>query len=149
MTGVSTDIGPLADLPIGRCTAVADGTAVVVRTHEGVVAFPSRCLHQASSLAGGWVDGDTLVCPHHFWRYRLADGSLVGGGSGDALGPMPATIVDDRVHVELPEPTPATTLRDELLARARTYDRATEFARRETPARPSPPTDPIDPPGAP
>lgn len=27
------------------------------------------CIHRGGSLAGGWTDGDTVVCPYHGWKY--------------------------------------------------------------------------------
>lgn len=121
--------GPIDELPLDECRAIGDGRAVVVRTDRGVVAFPNRCLHQDSPLVGGWVRAGVLTCPLHFWRYRVDDGSLVGGGVGDRLECLPVTIVEGEVRVDVPGDAPASSLREQLLARARTYDRSTEFAR--------------------
>jgi nitrite reductase/ring-hydroxylating ferredoxin subunit len=132
---VLVDAGPVDDLPSDRCVPVGDGRAVVVRTAGEVVAFPNRCLHQASPLDGGWVRDGVLSCPLHFWRYRL-DGSLIGGGDGDRLERLPVTVVDGAVQVEVPDPPAATSLRERLLARARDYDRAEAYATRVALLRP-------------
>lgn len=120
--------GRLADLPTGTCVAVADGAAVVVRTDDSVVAFVNRCLHQDSPLTGGWVRDGVLSCPLHFWRYRVEDGSHIGGC--DRLAQLPVHVTDGEVHVDVPAPEPSGSLREALLARARTYDRDREWRER-------------------
>lgn len=135
------DAGHLDRLPVDRCVSIGDGSAVVVRTADGVVAFANRCLHQDSPLGGGWVRDDVLSCPLHFWRYRVDDGSLIGGGVDDVLERFPVSIADGEVCVDVPDPPPRTSLREQLLARARTYDRAGAYARRVA----EPPTTAPDP----
>lgn len=117
--------GPVADVPADRCVAVADGRAVIVRVDGDVHAYRNRCLHQASPLAGGWVRDGVLACPLHFWRYDVASGELRNGAG--CLERFPVEIVDGDAFVLLPDDPPRRSLRDELLARARTYDRDAAF----------------------
>ncbi len=114
-------IGPVGSVPSDRCVAVADGRAVVVRVGEEVRAFQNRCLHQDSLLDGGIVRNGVLSCPLHFWRYRVADGSLIG--SRRSLPSFPIDIVHGEAFVLLPDDDPQMTLRQRLLDRARHYDR--------------------------
>lgn len=120
--------GRVDDIPVGRCRAVADGAAVVARTADGVVAFPNRCLHQDSPLDGGWLDDEVLVCPQHFWRYRITDGELIGGGEGDCLERLAVIVDGDEIRIDLPDPVPPRSLREELLERAARYDRTAAYA---------------------
>jgi nitrite reductase (NADH) small subunit len=120
-------VGRLEMIPSDRCIAVGDGAAIVVRRGDDVVAFSNRCLHQDSPLEGGWVHGDELTCPLHFWRYSLADGALAGSARGDRLERLPTSFVDGEIVVEVHDPPPAMSLRDRLLARASAYDRAVAF----------------------
>lgn len=63
--GLSSQVGrqPLAHRFQGR-------EVVLMRDGGGrVLAFDGRCAHRGCSLAGGWAQGDTLVCPYHGWRY--------------------------------------------------------------------------------
>lgn len=113
-------LGPLNEIPSDHCVAVGDGRAVVVRSGEEVVAFQNRCLHQNSPLAGGIVLDDVLICPLHFWRYRLPIGIHI---SGAQLPSFPVEIVGSEVFVELPEPLPAQSMREMLLAHAREWNR--------------------------
>lgn len=115
-------IGLLEEVPTSRCIAVADGAAVVVRVGDAVVAFPNRCLHVGGALDGGRVRDGGLTCPNHFWRYRLADGSHVGGAGSLARYPTEVT-GDGSVYVEIPDPEPAISMRERMLAHAREWDR--------------------------
>lgn len=115
------DIGPAASFSETSCTPVADGIAVVVRCGDELRAFRNRCLHQDSPLAGGWVRNGVLTCPSHFWRYDVRDGALVGTGS--SLQRFPVVVADGRATVTVPDEAPALSVREQLLARAATYDR--------------------------
>jgi nitrite reductase/ring-hydroxylating ferredoxin subunit len=114
-------VGPIADVPDDRCVAVGDGRVVVVRVGDELRAFENRCLHQDSLLAEGRVRNGVLACPLHFWRYRVDDGSLIG--SKRSLPRFPIDVVDGQAFVLVPEAPPSGSLREQLLDRARTYDR--------------------------
>lgn len=118
---VRVDAGPLEAVPSDRCVAVGDGRAVIVKVDGAPVAFANRCLHQASELAGGRVLAGRLTCPQHFWRYDLPGGRHIGNRG--CLVTFPTEVVDGHVIVELPEPEPAMSMRERLLAHAREWDR--------------------------
>lgn len=113
--------GRVGDMSEQTCVAVGDGAAVVVRVGDTVKAFRNRCLHQDSPLADGWVRDGVLSCPLHFWRYRVSDGTNIG--TAVALDEFDVRIIDGEAFVEVPDPQPARTLHEQLLDRARTYDR--------------------------
>jgi cytochrome P450/nitrite reductase/ring-hydroxylating ferredoxin subunit len=52
---------------------------VLVRTKAGLRAFQGRCPHQGALLGEGELDGETLVCRNHRWRFNVHDGCRVGG----------------------------------------------------------------------
>ena len=122
-------IGPIADVPADVCLAVAGGRAVVVRVGDEVRAYPNRCLHQASPLAGGWVRDGVLSCPLHFWRYDVSTGELRSGAG--RLEPYTVEYDGEEAHVVLPDEPETRSLREELLERARTYDRDAAFRGRD------------------
>lgn len=114
--------GPVEDLPVDHCVAVGGGEAVVVRTPDGVLAFRNRCLHRDSELAGGRVSGGRLVCPQHFWQYELTSGRHLGGRGTLPSYPVEVTTTGE-VVVEVPDPAPAMSMRERLLAHARDWER--------------------------
>ena len=120
-------LGPVAAIPDASCVAVADGRVVVARVGERVVAYRNRCLHQDSPLTGGWIRDGVLSCPLHFWRYRIDDGSLVG--SDTALERFDVEIAGDDAFVIVPDEPEPVSLREQLLARARSYDRDEAYQR--------------------
>lgn len=120
-TDVRISAGRVADIPVDHCVAIGDGRAIVVRVGERVVAFRNRCLHRDSSLDGGRVLTGRLVCPMHFWRYRLPEGEHVGGEG--CLPSYPVEVVDGEAFVDLPPPAPARSMREIMLAHARDWDR--------------------------
>ncbi len=52
---------------------------VAVRTPAGLRAFEGRCPHQGALLGEGELDGDTLVCRNHRWRFSVDSGQREGG----------------------------------------------------------------------
>ena len=53
----------------------ANGVDVVLaRTGGGWRAFGGRCPHQGALLGEGELDGDSLVCRNHRWRFALDSG---------------------------------------------------------------------------
>jgi cytochrome P450/nitrite reductase/ring-hydroxylating ferredoxin subunit len=58
----------------------ASGVDVVLaRTGGGWRAFGGRCPHQGALLGEGELDGDSLVCRNHRWRFKLDSGQREGG----------------------------------------------------------------------
>lgn len=112
------ELGPVAEIAEDRCQAVGDGSAVVFRVGDDIRVFSSRCLHQDSSLDGGWIRDGVLSCPLHFWRYDIADGGHIGTSAPVGLEQYPVTIVDGHGFVELPEPEPPRSFREQQLAHA-------------------------------
>lgn len=108
------------DLTDGECRAVAGGDVLVARVGDEVVAYRNRCLHKDTPLDGGYVRDGVLTCPLHFWRYRLADGGLIG--SPAALERVPLETRDGEVLVTAPC-APHQSMRDLLLQHAHTWQR--------------------------
>ena len=67
---------------------------VVVRTDNGLAAFPDRCLHRSIALSAGSVDDNCLVCAGHGWRWA-ADGRCV------AIPDLPSRGIPARARLEV------------------------------------------------
>ena len=75
---LSTELG---DEPLG--VRLLGEPWVLARLDGVLTAFEDRCPHRLAPLSAGRVDGATLVCPYHGWRFTADGGcSLV-----PALGP--------------------------------------------------------------
>ncbi|WP_372897311.1 Rieske (2Fe-2S) protein [Stieleria sp.] len=71
-------VGKVDDFEIGRGKAVpVDGRMVAVfRQEDGSWhAIDDLCPHMGASLAEGHVEGTTVTCPWHAWRFCIVDGT--------------------------------------------------------------------------
>ena len=60
-----------------------DGYRLAVFLHGGKpYVVGDECPHAGAPMAGGWIDGDCVVCPRHCWQFDLATGKLPGGAEG-------------------------------------------------------------------
>lgn len=59
---------PVADFADGPLQALTADVVVAKLEPARFVAFERRCPHQGGDLAGGWVDGEAIVCPLHSLR---------------------------------------------------------------------------------
>lgn len=65
----------VGDKPLSR--RLLDVRLVVFRGADGICVARDLCAHRGASLSRGWMDGCTLVCAYHGFRYA-GDGSCVG-----------------------------------------------------------------------
>ena len=69
-------VARVGDIPDGegRAFEVAGRMIAVFRVGQEHHAMDDFCPHQGASLAGGYVDGCTIACPWHHWRFSIRDG---------------------------------------------------------------------------
>jgi nitrite reductase/ring-hydroxylating ferredoxin subunit/ferredoxin-thioredoxin reductase catalytic subunit len=101
------EAGTLIEVPVCREEDLAVGSArhvkigrsdiAVVRTAEGVFALSNLCRHAFAPLADGFVDGYTLICPWHGWRYDVRTGTTDHPHAD--VRTYPATVTDGIVLV--------------------------------------------------
>src|SRR5712671_1240588 len=54
------------------------GVSIILIKKDGqIYAIRNRCAHMACTLAGGRLDGDTLHCPCHGWKYDITTGEFI------------------------------------------------------------------------
>ncbi|MCC9599812.1 nitrite reductase small subunit NirD [Stieleria sp. JC731] len=71
-------VGKVSDFEKGRGRAVpVNGRMVAVfRQEDGSwYAIDDLCPHMGASLAEGYVEGNSVTCPWHAWRFCVADGT--------------------------------------------------------------------------
>ena len=101
------EAGTLVDVPVARFEDLAPGGArhvkigkrdiAVVRVGDDVFALSNVCRHAFGPLAEGFVDGCTLACPWHGWRYDVRTGATDHPNADVAT--FPATVRDGVVLV--------------------------------------------------
>ena len=79
---------PETGLMDGKLTrALYQGTPILlVRRGDRLFAMAETCSHFSGPLSEGKLEGDTVVCPHHFSRFALEDGRVL---DGPAVHPQP------------------------------------------------------------
>jgi 3-phenylpropionate/trans-cinnamate dioxygenase ferredoxin subunit len=50
---------------------------ILIRKDGHTYALRNRCAHMSCTLAGGRLDGYTLQCPCHDWRYDITTGEFL------------------------------------------------------------------------
>lgn len=72
---------PAGELPEGTLVKAKAGinALVVVRQGETVLALHDQCAHAGGPLSDGRIVGESVECPWHGSRFRLADGRAVRG----------------------------------------------------------------------
>ncbi|HXX69085.1 MAG TPA: cytochrome P450, partial [Polyangiaceae bacterium] len=61
---------------------VAGGAELVLlRTRAGFRVYEGRCPHQGALLGEGELEGNSLVCRNHRWRFDVDTGHRMGGGA--------------------------------------------------------------------
>ena len=63
----------------GKVIQHAGMDVALFRIGSEVYAVENTCPHQGASLAEGWLEGETVVCPWHAWCFELKTGHMVMG----------------------------------------------------------------------
>jgi nitrite reductase/ring-hydroxylating ferredoxin subunit len=54
------------------------GVSIILIRREGrIYALRNRCAHMACTLSSGRLDGDTLQCPCHDWKFDIKTGEFI------------------------------------------------------------------------
>jgi nitrite reductase (NADH) small subunit len=99
MNGFQT-VCKVQDLPEGEGKIVPFG-------RKSIYAVDDVCPHMGASLGSGHVEGDTVTCPWHAWRFRLSDGVWADYPKGKVkIGCYVVRVEGDDVQIELPPVEP-------------------------------------------
>jgi nitrite reductase/ring-hydroxylating ferredoxin subunit len=62
----------------GLAVALAKGLSVLlIRKDARIYALRNRCAHMSCTLASGQLDGYTLKCPCHEWKFDIRTGEFL------------------------------------------------------------------------
>jgi NAD(P)H-dependent nitrite reductase small subunit len=69
-------VAKLEDLGPGQCRVVeVNGNEVAVFNLNGTFyAIDNMCAHQGGPLGEGLLEGETVICPWHSWKYNVTTG---------------------------------------------------------------------------
>jgi nitrite reductase (NADH) small subunit len=88
----------------GKVVALGRRIIAVFRVGDQYYAIDDVCPHMGASLAGGYVEGDTITCPWHAWRFRLTDGAWADNPRGKIrIGCYTVRVEGDQVQIEVPD----------------------------------------------
>ncbi|MGL6095980.1 MAG: Rieske (2Fe-2S) protein [Fimbriiglobus sp.] len=93
-------VGKVGDIPDGGNMVIEVNEIDVAVFHVGgkYFAIDDRCPHAGASLSSGEVDGETVTCPWHYWRFRLTDGAWADNPR-IKTGCYAVTIVGDEIRL--------------------------------------------------
>ena len=71
-------VGNVQDIPEGQGKEVTvDGRKLALfKTNDKVFALADHCLHRGGPLSLGELDGPTVTCPWHGWKYDVRTGAF-------------------------------------------------------------------------
>lgn len=103
-----------------RVVEAPDGRRFAVfPTGDGFRVTDAACPHNRGPLEQGWVrDGETLVCPWHWYRFDLATGRCATQAQY-RLGVHPVVERDGTWFADVGEPSAALSWSERLRAHAR------------------------------
>ena len=99
------DVAGVDEVPEGTLLMVqVDGTDIVLANLEGRLhAAQGICSHEYFELDKGFITGDSLTCALHLSRFDLETGEALDPPAELPLAVYPASVVDGRIVLELPE----------------------------------------------
>jgi 3-phenylpropionate/trans-cinnamate dioxygenase ferredoxin subunit len=75
---------------------------LLVRRGAEIFALENRCAHMGCPLAAGKLDGHTLQCPCHDWRFDIRDGKFLDAPEL-SVKTYAARLLDGKVLVRISE----------------------------------------------
>ena len=70
-------VAKVSEIPIGegRAYNVVGKRVAVFHSAEGFFAISDTCPHMGASLAEGYVDQNSVLCPWHAWKFCIKNGT--------------------------------------------------------------------------
>ena len=96
-------VGQAADFQAGEArVVVADGKDLALFNVDGAYyALDNACSHRGGPLGEGDLEGTTVVCPWHAWRWDVTTGANVNNPA-IKMSCYPVSLDRGQVFVELP-----------------------------------------------
>ncbi|MBX3440827.1 MAG: Rieske 2Fe-2S domain-containing protein [Planctomyces sp.] len=95
----------------GRPYPVNGRIVGVFHVDDGYFAINDFCPHMGASLSSGYVEGTTVYCPWHAWRFCIRDGTWLDNPSSKVrTDSYEVRLQGDEIQVLVPDPPPRTPL---------------------------------------
>jgi nitrite reductase (NADH) small subunit/3-phenylpropionate/trans-cinnamate dioxygenase ferredoxin subunit len=97
-------VAKTTDIPNNEARAypVGDRMIAIFNQDGEYHAMDDFCPHMGASLAGGWIEGGTVACPWHAWRFSLSDGCWLDNPK-IKVDIFSVEVVGDEIQVEFPD----------------------------------------------
>jgi 3-phenylpropionate/trans-cinnamate dioxygenase ferredoxin subunit len=102
----------MAWLPVAGADQVAPGEFIQVDTGTLFIlvcnaagelfAIEDMCSHDGSSMLGGCIEGDEIICPRHGARFCLRNGAPMAPPAYEGVQTFPVRINDRNIEIDLP-----------------------------------------------
>jgi nitrite reductase/ring-hydroxylating ferredoxin subunit len=105
------DAFPLSAVRVGGVKTLrhnTDRVAIFRLDHDTLHAVDDRCPHEGYPLSQGTVDGRTLTCCWHNWKFSLKDGACSKGG--EDVRTYPLEVVEGMIRIDLSPPDPSVVV---------------------------------------
>ena len=98
-----TAVAAAADIPPGtmRTVDVEDWCIVVVNVDGEFFAYDNQCPHLGGPLGKGRVEGTTIVCPWHAWKFDARSGRPVWPQGAWKATRFPVAVENGQVMVRV------------------------------------------------
>ncbi|MEQ1826712.1 MAG: Rieske (2Fe-2S) protein [Pirellula sp.] len=95
-------VAKTADIPVNEARAYPVGDRMIaIFNRDGIFhAMDDFCPHMGASLAGGWIEDNTIICPWHAWRFSLNNGCWVDNPK-IKVDIYSVHVVGDEIQVEI------------------------------------------------
>jgi len=95
------DVAPVEELRPGsyRVVDVDDAPVAVFNLNGEFHAIEDLCTHDYSTLTGGCVEGDEIICPRHGARFSIRTGEALAPPAFEPVATLPVRVHDGLVQV--------------------------------------------------
>jgi nitrite reductase (NADH) small subunit len=103
-------VAQVGDIPEGEGRSYpVNGKMIAIFNSRGEYsAINDTCPHMGASLAGGYVEENSVLCPWHAWKFCIKNGTWLDNPSSKLnLDCYEVRIEGDDIQVEVPTPPEA------------------------------------------
>jgi len=104
-------VANVGEIPEGEGRAFpVNGTMVAVYNLGGEYrASSDTCPHMGASLSAGYLEGDSITCPWHAWRFCVREGTWLDAPQAKLrLSTYEVRVQGNEIQVLVPDPEPRT-----------------------------------------